>query len=462
MCYSPIRLRTNKKSFNPKTDKLYNSFPCGKCGECRTQKQDSWEIRSYYEWRRCSQNNGITLFSTFTYDNDSLPYILLDDLFVPVFSKTHVRAFFDSFRFQLERYFGTTYNFRYFITSEYGGKTHRPHYHATLHFDNFPENKLNMLKHVIRISWKYGFVDFGKINGGIVQDVRAIKYVAKYVTKDLDFYDDTLNEYLVECKTLDKERYNIIKNEICPFHLQSKYYGLSALENVSKELAERGFITMPNYKTGVFELKKLPLYLERHLFYTLDQYNSYQLTPYGCDVRKQREKELSINLERSINDVFNNLDKILNDESLLYVNNVLGTGYNCTESIKNQFIRFRFVHSTFAPLVDYVINLRDTVFVDDVQLFEEVQSMSYAQRYNYTLRCYPQSVLDPLYYPDFLKLESRMFNGLNDYLECESLYSLYVALKCALGKQQNRQFAKDYQQYSKLKKHGYQQQSLSA
>ena len=67
----------------------------------------------------------------------------------------------------------TSKSFRYYVVSEYGPKTFRPHYHGML-FTN-DRQVLQVLGNGVRACWKYGRVDYSLSRG------KCSSYVARYV-----------------------------------------------------------------------------------------------------------------------------------------------------------------------------------------------------------------------------------------------------------------------------------------
>lgn len=140
---------------------LYISVPCGKCLNCINRKINTWVSRCQLE---SASHPYPAYFVTLTYNNENLPIDGCVD-------KKGVQKFLKRFRFN------TGYTLRYFLTSEYGSRSHRPHYHAIFWIDNDYKNTASVL-HDIEKSWNQGFVYVRPC------DDNAIRYVAKYTYKD--------------------------------------------------------------------------------------------------------------------------------------------------------------------------------------------------------------------------------------------------------------------------------------
>ena len=114
---------------------------CGRCLHCIKSKRSAWKQRLMAEWRAAKA----TYFCTLTYDDDALfgnfselnPrikteshfYIEDDDTVFYNVSKTDCQKFFKRFRRQFGELLG---KFKYFLVSEFGDASGRPHYHFIL------------------------------------------------------------------------------------------------------------------------------------------------------------------------------------------------------------------------------------------------------------------------------------------------------------------------------------------
>lgn len=157
-------------------------FACGRCTACLSSRKNSWVTRLQQEYR-CSINS---IFFTLTYNDMHTPRMNA----LSVTSKTDIQNFMKRLRKLLK-----ITGLRYFIISEYGPKTLRPHYHGILfnlptdlskinldvHFPT-PRNKIEWLYGItkcIERAWQkngepMGFVTVDEVTGP------RINYVAKY------------------------------------------------------------------------------------------------------------------------------------------------------------------------------------------------------------------------------------------------------------------------------------------
>lgn len=135
--------------------------PCGKCEACLSRKRQDWYFRLKQELKQHVSSHFITL----TYDEEHLP----PDGCV---KKRDCQLFMKRLRKAIE-----PYKVRYFLCSEYGPTTFRPHYHLILF--GFPDS-MN-LDDVLHNTWKNGFVTIGTVTDA------SINYVCKYcITKSLE------------------------------------------------------------------------------------------------------------------------------------------------------------------------------------------------------------------------------------------------------------------------------------
>lgn len=259
MCYSPIKIKTNKVQYRNGIDPVYLTVPCGKCRECRQSQEDDWFVRIYYEWLQVKKSGGKCYFVTLTYNDSELPIIDTSedvyysfDIFLrnyfsgeyalsdsirnnfldkvgryesrynrsalerpvfacPRFDKESICNFFKSLR-QLLDYnkilrYEDSLQLRYFCSTEYGSEenTRRPHYHALI-FMPVPIDDGEFLK-LCRRAWSHRVKksDFPEWLKDIEFDLRKRSAYGSYVystpgTKWNDWYvifDKKLNRFNV-------------------------------------------------------------------------------------------------------------------------------------------------------------------------------------------------------------------------------------------------------------------------
>ena len=110
-CLQPITLKNPAKiKTNPSL-----TVPCGKCAACLSRRRDDWSFRLNEELKQSTSANFVTL----TYEDEKCPY--------KSFRKEDIQLFIKRLRKSLE-----FTKIKYFISSEYGFRTHRPHYHMII------------------------------------------------------------------------------------------------------------------------------------------------------------------------------------------------------------------------------------------------------------------------------------------------------------------------------------------
>lgn len=177
-CFHPILVRQwyeDKKGIK-KQSKSYHQVPCGKCVACLARKRNEWTYRLSME----QQMSDYTFFATLTYDDKNCPVKIKDGKPYLVFSVSDVQKYMKRVRYfidQIDKNIVTSY----YLTSEYGGIGHRPHYHFLFYVkgDNYLRHK-KQIDMILRNTWEKGFVTFKPANDA------NIHYVTKYCVKDLE------------------------------------------------------------------------------------------------------------------------------------------------------------------------------------------------------------------------------------------------------------------------------------
>lgn len=137
---------------------VFGQYPCGKCPACLARSRQEWVFRLREEYKVCD----FGLFVTLTYRDETLPSdgVCLRD----------VQLFLKRLRKNWK-----SKTLRYFLVSEYGDHTFRPHYHALFFFKDLQRS--NDIYDTIEIAWQNGNVQFGEIEEG------SIVYCTKYCLK---------------------------------------------------------------------------------------------------------------------------------------------------------------------------------------------------------------------------------------------------------------------------------------
>ena len=261
--------------------------PCGHCSECRTSQAIGWSVRLRSEIDYYRIHKGFNIgFLTLTYNDGHLPFIP-EKFFkageykpIPCFHYPDVRKFFDCIRSWFWREKKLKSAFRFFLASEYGEKYHRPHYHALImyHPSVDPYTMYNVCsdawcgtEYVIPLNYKnfrkkrfeYGII--APFESFVPRDNYACgNYVAKYVCKDLAFYE-VVNENFAHLSS-DRKMLKELR-KFFPFHRQSLGFGRCAIEGKnSSELVSAFTHGLSFY--GAKRLYSLPRYMYGKLLFT--------------------------------------------------------------------------------------------------------------------------------------------------------------------------------------------------
>lgn len=268
MCLQYIKLKTKNENAAQ-----YGYVPCGKCAECRKRSQNDWKFRLNAEFLNLKKKGWNIAFCTLTYRNENLPKIPKacfkneeDYKEINCFSKSDVTNWIHGVRqyFKYHNNFKNGNNIRYFIASEYGSNTHRPHYHAILAWPNDVDYKT--MHEICTEKWEHGFMFPRNVNGDkdmlpfkIVGDAsKAINYVAKYACKDID-YEDTVDK-------LNLNRNLKIYKNCHSFHLQNKSMGFEILKNMSDKEKHDIFVHGISFQ-GDGLTYKIPIYIKNRIVF---------------------------------------------------------------------------------------------------------------------------------------------------------------------------------------------------
>lgn len=133
--------------------------PCGKCAWCLRQKRNEWFVRFIEE----SKKHYFTRFVTLDYRDEDLPITINDETgeFIPSVSLRDIQLYHKRVR--------KDYDFRFFLSAEYGKENGRPHYHAIY----WSDEKIPFLDY-----WQHG--DMG---ADVPAKPGSFKYVTKYILK---------------------------------------------------------------------------------------------------------------------------------------------------------------------------------------------------------------------------------------------------------------------------------------
>lgn len=389
MCLSPVSIINPSKYVSLKfRDRYIIQVPCNKCAECQENNSAEWLYRAYYEFKECLSAGGFVAFDTLTYSEENLP--LLSDIAeefprVPCFRSVDITKFLKRLRITLDRkYNGVTC--RYFISSEYGSRFGRPHYHVLF----FVYGNINAVafSSLISSSWKLGRTDgipykssgyvllHNTITSSRTSDIlSASNYVTKYVLKD-SYFQDVLDKRIKYCDLIisnDKIPFvksrsvaasrlrQKIKTEVNQFHVQSLGFGESALRDMDLlSLMRDGFLRMPS-RESVFKKVSIPMYYKRKLFYE------------RCEVDKSILWQLNEDGKRFVNGRADSLKKLVADRYKC-IGILLGLEYD------------------YDSLADYVLNYRGRYNGTEKESENIIERLENISLYNYVTRSDKESI----------------------------------------------------------------------
>lgn len=281
MCKNPIRIVTKSRYVNAHSigSNGYITVNCGKCSECKEMKINEYYVRTKAECERVHEAGGYVYWDTLTYSQENVPVFKSNGTFTRgfynkekddllCFSRDDYRNFFKRLRKNLTLSgYDVAGNIKYFFVSEYGGKTHRPHYHCVFFISDPNLDAVTLENHIIK-AWKLGINDIETPTmDKVIRTDGALKYVAKYVVKDDEFTE--MIHKLSYKKSFTKEQLK----EILPFHRQSQGYGEYIIQQ-KDFIFKNGkmLIDTPKGKT----LATVPMYVKRKLFF--EQVTNYDGT----------------------------------------------------------------------------------------------------------------------------------------------------------------------------------------
>lgn len=251
--------------------------PVGGSQSVRRKQQSDWQFRLNAEFLTLRKKGWHLAFATLTYSDEHLPHIPKEVFrneseYRPIrcFSRSDVSNWIESIRHYCAYHFGCKGDtaVRYFVASEYGASTHRPHYHAVLAF--VPTIPYETMHALCTHYWEHGYLfprqpqgDKDMLSFEIVGDAaKAFKYVSKYVCKDLD--------YEKSIEGLDLKKNTRLYKDCQSFHIQSKGLGYSIVRDMTDSQK------LDAYQHGIYfdgdsdYAYKMPLYLKNKLIFDND------------------------------------------------------------------------------------------------------------------------------------------------------------------------------------------------
>ena len=138
---------------------------CGKCEGCRSRQRSDWGVRMYHESKLWDRNCFITL----TYDDEHLKEHI---------DKIDVQYFIARLRKESSR------KIRYYAVGEYGGQTHRAHYHAIIFNEDFLGGAYDINSQLYGNKWLEDIWGMGQVSIAPFTAATAM-YTAGYTAKKI-------------------------------------------------------------------------------------------------------------------------------------------------------------------------------------------------------------------------------------------------------------------------------------
>lgn len=159
-------------------------LPCGRCPPCKKRRIDGWVFRMLQEEKRSVTARFITL----TYDTRHVPispngFMTLDKGAFPLFMK------------RLRK--NTGMGFKYYACGEYGTLNKRPHYHAIVFCDSYPNDRAYC------DAWTVDGVQIGVVDVAQVSS-DSIAYVVGYINKSSYRRDHSRDDRIPEFSLMSK------------------------------------------------------------------------------------------------------------------------------------------------------------------------------------------------------------------------------------------------------------------
>lgn len=251
-CYHPI-------SIVDKHSGKVRSVPCGKCIGCLQDYQNSWKIRLSDELKNAGYQG---VFFTLTYDPKCAvdtgnvdefckfsPFAVKHDQHrVLTVWKDDVQKWIKRCRRRMEYCLGFSVNFKYFITSEYGPLTLRPHYHGIFiglsldYFEKFFLNDWNS-EFINKYYKRYAPGRF-KIGNKYYKLIKNKFYKGNVVYEQIVFDNnkspDSCADYVSKyCSKGFFENPRVERGDVAKtFHLVSKRMGLCAISSLKDSILQ--------------------------------------------------------------------------------------------------------------------------------------------------------------------------------------------------------------------------------
>lgn len=148
---------------------MNSPYPCGHCYECLSRKRSDWSLRLQEQ----KKFTNVAYHAILTYNNENLPRTSNG---LPNVSKRDCQLFLKRLRHVFP-----DRKLSYFLVSEYGTRTQRPHYHIILF--NVPNLPNDLMVDILQSNWQNGHVR--RRSSYVVNDAQ-LHYILKDIYNWLD------------------------------------------------------------------------------------------------------------------------------------------------------------------------------------------------------------------------------------------------------------------------------------
>lgn len=304
MCIQKIKVKP--KEFDVKSPNFgkYRKFhlgvptirevSCGCCLECLHQRHQELELRMYAEYDYCIQvRKGEVYITSLTYDESHVPHGEFYGAEVKCFNHHDIQTYIKRLRHYISKKYPKDTYFKYFVVSEYGSLTKRPHYHILFFVDNCIAKNWNLFANQVRNNWTNGFTGSIYRKDFKVHSRNAFSYVSKYVQKTDDFCNYLRSAIPAVVNLSDKEiikkfKEDSVTKKLLPYQVWSKNFGINLCERLTDDNFIKGSISLDlsTPKSNFIKDFPIPMYYKRKLLYDYDKETRlYRLNTHGVNIK---------------------------------------------------------------------------------------------------------------------------------------------------------------------------------
>lgn len=263
-CSSPIWIR-NRRYYNPKNpstrlfrDDIKSSLsiapwdisrqrllvPCGKCPDCVRRLRNDWFVRLEREFARCRSERRQAIFITITIAPQHYAAALIDPT-----------SFIRRWNERIRHKFGTSFKhafFQEFGTHPESGSEPRLHFHGIIFDFNMPYNQLRAAVRDLGYVWVSSCT------------IRRIRYVVKYVTKQIAFNPKEIENQYVTLRGVRTPLATILELPVYTRKFVSPHVGdyLGRFRRPSRSVRSWSYL---DFAKGVTYNYSIPRYYDRYL-----------------------------------------------------------------------------------------------------------------------------------------------------------------------------------------------------